>query len=154
MTDHLLPRGLPGGVARRCMTEFVRQHGGKFRFVVGKPQHTGIHKNKSARQCKRVDFFRVDQREGNGKSDIGITHQILPQAVDVFRDNRIVNDPRLLLDFDGKLLAESDFLFEAVEVRPARYIASPMASGLSSYRPRPGRGQDSDNRQASGSASS
>ena len=80
----LAARGLPRAVPRRHVRDFMRHHAGQFRFVVRLQNQPGIHEEESARQRERVHFFGVDHFDRERHLGVGIAHQVLADAIDVF----------------------------------------------------------------------
>src|SRR5437764_15462328 len=82
-----------------------------------------MDENEPTRKRERVDLVRLDNLEGNREHHVRTAGKILPQTVYVFRDDRVIDNPRLLLNFYRQLFAEGDLLLHAVEVDAARNLA-------------------------------
>ena len=108
--------GLLGAVAGGDVRDFMRHDAGQFGFGFGLQHQPGVHEEEAAGQGERVDFFGIQHLDGEGNLGVGVPHQILADAVDVFGNDRIVDDLGLALHFLRQLFAECDFLFQGVEV--------------------------------------
>ncbi len=128
--EHLLGTGLASGVTGSGVTEFMGNHGGKFRLIVGELQRCGVHVNEAAWQRESSDFLGLDEVEGNRKSHIRITRQVLTEPVDVFGNERIFHQAGLLADFLRELFAQSQLLLQTVEVHAGRNLAAPDGGGI------------------------
>ncbi len=106
-------------MARSDVRNLVCHHSRQFRFVVSRQNQPGIHKEEAARKSKRVHLVRVDDLNGEGDLRVGIAHDVLSHSVHVFRDHRIGDYLRRLLDLLGILLAHRDLLVEVVPVADA-----------------------------------
>ena len=123
MFDQLAAGGLLGAVPRGDVGDFVSHHAGQLSFVIGFQKQAGIDEEEPARQGKCVHFFRIQHLDGEGDLGVGVPHQILAHAVDVLRDDRVVDDLALALHFLGQLFAEGDFFLQRVEVHALADIA-------------------------------
>ncbi len=110
-------------MARRDVSDFMRHHARHLGFVVGVEQNAGVDEEEAAGQREGVDLFRIDDLDGERNLGVGVAHQVLPDPVDVFRDDRIVDNLGLPLDFLGHLLAQRDFFLDRVEVHALADIA-------------------------------
>ena len=108
---------------RGNVRNLVRHHTGQFSLVIGCRNYAGVHEKEATRQRERVNLFRVDHLNCERNLRIGIAHQILANAIDIFRNDRIVDDLRLALHFLRHLFADADFFFDRVEVQAFADIA-------------------------------
>ena len=116
IVDDLPLGGLPGAVARGHVGDFVRHHAGQFGFGLGLQDQAGVHEEEAARQREGVHFLGIQHLDGEGNLGVGVADQVLPDAVDVLGDDRVVDDLGLALHFLRQLLAESDLLLQGVEI--------------------------------------
>ena len=101
----------------------MRHHAGQFGFGIGLQDQAGVHEEESAGQREGVHFFGIEHLDGERNLGVGVADQVLAHAVDVFGDDRIVDDLGLALHFLRQLLAERDLLLERVEVHALADIA-------------------------------
>ena len=99
--------GLPRAVARGHMRDLVRHHARQFGFAIRLQNQAGIHEEEAAGQRESVHFLGIEHLDGERNLGVGVAHQVLADAVDVFGDDRVVDDLRLPLDFLRQLLAEA-----------------------------------------------
>ncbi len=110
------------------MGNLMRHDASQFRFRFSFQDQSGIHEEEAAGQRKSVDFLGIQHLDSEGHLGVGIPHQVLADAVDVFRNNRVVDYLGVALHRLGQLLAHGDFGIETVEINPAADIA--VADGL------------------------
>ncbi len=65
---------------------------------------------------------RIDDFDGEGNARIGIAHQVLANAIDVFRNYGVVNQLGGALNFLSQLLAEGDFAFKRKKVNAFAHV--------------------------------
>ncbi len=128
--QHLLRTGLAGGVAGGGVAEFVGDNGCQFGFVVRDLQGGGVDVDVAAGERESSDFLGFEEREGNGEGDIGVAGEVLADAVDVFGDDGVFDEPGLLADFLRKLFAEGELFFEAVKIDTAGDFATADGAGV------------------------
>ena len=70
------------------MRDLVRHHAGEFGFVVGRENQSAVDVEESAGQREGVDFIVIEDLDGEGHARVGVAHQVLTNAIDVFVDDR------------------------------------------------------------------
>ena len=100
MLDELFARCLPCGMTRRGVSDFMRDRRSQLRFVARELQQPGVDEEYPPGRVKALISSASISLNVTGKRDIGIADQILAQPVDVFGNDRVVDDLRLLRDFD------------------------------------------------------
>ncbi len=108
--------GVLGAVARGDVRNFVGHHAGEFGFFLRAEDQAAVDIEKSTRQCEGVDFVGIDHFDGEGHARIGIAHQVLPHAVHVFGDHRVIDQLGGALDFLRESLAEGDFVLQRIQI--------------------------------------
>ena len=103
-------------------------HAGQFGFFLGAENQAAVYIKETAGKSESVDLVRVNHLDGEGNLGVGVAHEVLPDAVYVFGDDRIINQLGGTLDFLGKALAQSDFLLNRKPVHFATDFA--IADGL------------------------
>ena len=88
---------------------FMGHYAGQFGFFIGIKNQAGIDVEEAAGQGHGVDFVRIDDLDGEGHLAVGVLDDVLPDAIDVFGDNRIGDEAGALLDLHGVTLAHLDF---------------------------------------------
>ncbi len=126
--DDVALSGLLGAVARGDVGDFVGHDAGEFRLFIGAKNQAAVDVEKSARKREGVDFVGVNDLDGEGNFCVGIAHEILADAIDVFGDDGVVDKFGGAFDFLGELLAETDFVFDGVEINTLTDAA--VANGL------------------------
>ena len=96
----------------RDVRNFVRHNSGHLSFVVGVNQDARVDEEEAARKCEGIDFIAVDHFDGERNFGVGITDQVLADAIHVLGDDGVIDDLRLTFDFLGHLLAEADLFFD------------------------------------------
>ena len=114
-------------MARANVRDFVRHHSREFRFLIRVQDQAAVDVEKSARQRERIHHVRIDHLDCERHLRVGVAHQVLPHAVHVFRDHRVVDEFRALLDFLGQLLAQRDVVFERIQLEAVAHLRLPMA---------------------------
>src|SRR5258708_32722480 len=108
-----------GGVTGGDVGDFVGHDAGQFRFFVGGQNQAGIYIEEPAGQREGVDLVGIDDLDGKGHFGVGIAHQVLPDAVYVFVDDRVLNQLYGLFNLHGILLAHANLFFDRIPVEPA-----------------------------------
>ena len=121
--EHLPLGGAFGAVPRGDVGDFMGHDAGEFRLAFRAQEEAGVDEEKTARQRERVHFTAVDQLDREGHLGVGVPHQILPHAIDVFGDHRVIDDLRVAFHVLRQRLAESDLLLERVEVHSLADLA-------------------------------
>jgi len=103
-----LARAVPRGYVRDLMRHHSRQLG----FIVGLENQAGVYKEKPAGQGEGVDLLGIQHLDRERYLGVGVAHQVLAEAVDVFGNYRIVDDLSLPLDLLRQLLSDRYLLFE------------------------------------------
>ena len=91
--------------------DFVGHNTGQLGFVVSGENESFIYVKETARQCERVYFVRINDLDRERHLCIGVQHDVLPNAVHVFGDNRIVDKLGLAIDLRSRLASHPHFLF-------------------------------------------
>ena len=110
-------------VTRADMRDFVRHHACEFRFLIGVENQAAIDVEKAAWQRKRVHHVRINHLNREWHARIGVPHQILSYAVDVFHHHRIINEFCGAVHLLRELFAQRDLVLERVEVEPLANVA-------------------------------
>src|ERR1035437_1175792 len=119
-----LPLGLlPGAVPGGDVGNLVGHDAGEFGFRFGLEDEARVDEEESAGKGEGVDFLGIQDLDGERHFGVRVADEILPDAVDVFGDDGVVNDLGLALHFLRQLLAECDFLFQGVEVQTFADVA-------------------------------
>ena len=89
---------LATGALARHMTgshvrNFMRHHSSQFRLIIGSENQSGIDVEKSAGKRECIDVVRVNHLNGEWNLGIRVAHQILADAVDVFANAGIGDQP-------------------------------------------------------------
>ncbi len=98
------------------MGNLVSHDARELRLFLSAEDQAAVHIKKAAGQRESVDFVGIDDFDGEGNARIGIAHQVLANAIDVFRNDGVVNELGGALNFLSQLLAEGDFAFERKKV--------------------------------------
>ena len=101
----------------------MRHHSSQLGFIVGGQNQSTVHVEETARQRKGVHLFGIEHLNREGHARVGVAHQILADAIDVFGDNRIGDHSRARLDLPCQLASQRHFAFERVEVKAAAGVA-------------------------------
>ena len=104
------------------MRDFMRHHAGQFGLRIRLQDQPGVDEEKSARQRECVDVFRVDHLDGERHLGVGVAHQVLPDAVHVLGDNRVVDDLGLPLHLLRQPFAERNLFFKRIEVYALTHV--------------------------------
>ena len=104
---------------RRYVRNLVRHHPGKFRFLVCRHNQSRVDIEEAAWEREGIQFVRVNHLNGERHLGIGVAHQILPNAIDILRHHRILNQLDAGLHLLGILLAHADFALNGVPVAHA-----------------------------------
>ena len=76
---------IAGGMAQHHMRNFVRDHAGKLRFILGSLNSAQVDEDSPARQSKSIDIGHLDHVELVGPAIAGcILHQLVAKLLDVF----------------------------------------------------------------------
>src|SRR5947209_1427532 len=120
--------GPTGGVAGGHVANLMGHDSGQFRFLIGGEYGAGVHVHVTAGQRKGVGRFVIQNFNNERHLGIRITHDVLPDAVDVFGDLRIGDEFRTGIYLPGKLMAHSHLFIQRVPVGKtavAAYVALP-----------------------------
>jgi len=71
--------------------DFVGHHSGELGFFLRAENQPAVDVEKAAGKGEGIHFVRVDYLYGEGHTRVGIANQILPNAVYVFGDDRVVH---------------------------------------------------------------
>ena len=110
-------------MTRGDVCNFVRHYAGKFSLVVGCQYQPGVHVEEATGQRKCIHIVGIDYFDCERYLGIGVPHQVLANAIDVFLNDWIGNQ------FGGRLhlrriaAAHLDLLFQAVPVAQAAIAA-------------------------------
>src|SRR5260370_33165531 len=108
--------GVLGAVPRAHMSNLVGHDSRKLGLFVCAQNQATVHIEEAAGQREGVDFVRIDYLYGEGNPRIGIADEVLADAINIFGDDRVVDQLGRALDFLGRLLAKGDFPLQRVEV--------------------------------------
>ena len=86
-------------VPGRNVRNFVRHHACEFSLVISGQQQTLVDVKETTRQCKRIDFVRVDDFDRERHLRVGVQNDVLTHAIYVLGDHRVVDKLRLAIDF-------------------------------------------------------
>src|SRR5271163_5024664 len=126
----LRARHLASAVACRNVRNLMRHHARQFSLFIGRQNQAGVYIEKATGQRERVHFIGIDDLDGKRNLGIGIAHQILSDAVHVFRDHRVLHQLHRALDLHGVLFAHSDFGFERIPVAQTAAANLAIADGV------------------------
>ena len=110
-------------VPRANVRDFVRHYAGQLRFLIRVQDQPAIDVEKSAGQRERVHHVGIDHLDGEGNLGVGIAHQVLPHAVHVLVDHRIVDELRALFHFLRQLFAQRDLALHRIKIQPLADVA-------------------------------
>jgi len=99
-------------VAGGDVGDFMRHHARHLRFFIGGEDQAGIHIEESTGQRHGVNHVGVDHFNGERNLGVGVTHQVLPNTIHVFGDDRVVDDLGLPLNLLGEPLTDRNLFFE------------------------------------------
>ncbi len=71
--------------------DFVGHNAGELGFFLGAQDQAAIDIEKPAGKSEGVDFVGIDDFDCKGNTGVGITDEILADAVDVFGDDGVVD---------------------------------------------------------------
>ena len=103
---------------------------GQLGFLVGIENEPGIHIEETTRQGHGIDFVGIDDLDGEGHLAIGVLHDVLSDAVDVFGDHRIGDEVGALFDLGGVHLAHLDLGIGGVPVSHSASADVAIAHGI------------------------
>jgi len=83
---------LASGMARADMRNLMRHHSGQLGFLVRCQDSSRIDVDESAGERERVDHVGVNDLKGEGYLCVGVTHQILSDAVHIFGNHGISDE--------------------------------------------------------------
>src|SRR5437016_7508016 len=98
------------------MRNFMRHYAGQLRLVVCRKDQTGIYIEKPSGQRNGINFLGVYDLYPERHLRIGVSDQILSQAIDVVRDFRVRDQFSGRLNAVRILFAESDLGLETVPI--------------------------------------
>ena len=101
-------------MARRHVRDLVRHHASEFCFIVSGQNQPRIHVEKPTGQSKGVDVVRINHPDRKWNRRIRVPHQVLPDAIDILGDNRILHHLGRLFHLLGVFLSHPDLTFDAV----------------------------------------
>ena len=108
----------------------MRHHAGQFGFLVGGENQPAVDVEKPAGQRERVDFVGINHLDRERNLGVGVPHQVLPDAIHVLIDDRVLHQAGGLLHHHGVLLAHLDFGLGRVPVAQAASANVPVADGI------------------------
>src|ERR1700756_4536908 len=118
-----------GRVLRSMPCSHVRYFMGhdppQLRLLLGAKNQPAIHIKESSRQREGIDLVGIDHLDREWYSRVRIAHEILSDAIYIFRDDRVVDELGRALDLLRQLLTECNFLFQRVEVRTFSHLPVP-----------------------------
>ena len=116
---------------RGNVRDFMGHHAGQLRLFIGVQNQSAVHIEKAARQGKRVDFVRINHFDGERHFGVGIPHQILADAIHVFRDHRVGDHLGGPFHFLRGALSECDFALQGIEVYALSH--TPVPDGINVF---------------------
>ena len=84
-----MPRHLARRVVGADVGGLMGHHAGQFGFFVGIQNQPGVDVEEAARQSQGVDLVGVDDLDGERHLAVGVLHDVLADAVHVFRNHRV-----------------------------------------------------------------
>ena len=115
---------------RRYVRNLVRHHPGKFRFLVCRHNQSRVDIEEAAWEREGIQLVRVNHLNSEGHLGIGVAYQVLPNTIDVLRDDRILNQLDAGLHLLGILLAHADLALNGVPVAHAAPADLAVANGV------------------------
>ena len=88
--------------------DLMGHYTGKFRLIISCEQQAFVDEEKAAGKCECVHFVTVNNFDREWNLRIRIKHNVLPDSIHVFRDDRILDHLCLLLDFHRKAPPDRD----------------------------------------------
>ena len=101
------------------MCDLVRHHAGQFGFVVSGQYQARIDVKEAAWKSKSVDIVAVQDLDSEWNLSVRVSHQSLPEAIHIFRNDGVFNQSRGRFDFLRELFAHGDLPVERVPVAEA-----------------------------------
>jgi len=101
-----------GAVTGGNVRNFVGHDAGQLGFFLRAQDQAAVDVEKASGKRECVDFIGVDHFDGEGNFCIGVADQVLPHAVHVFSDDRVIDQFGRAFDFLRESFAEGNFLFE------------------------------------------
>src|SRR5260370_28203594 len=114
-------RPMPRGHGRYFVGHDTRE----LRLFLRAKNQPAIHVKESSRQREGIDLVGIDHLDREWYSRIRIAHEILSDAIYIFRDDRVVDKLGRALDLLRQLLTECNFLLQRVEVRTLAHLPVP-----------------------------
>ena len=88
-------------MTRGHVPNLVGHHPCQLGFVIGRQEQSLVHIEKTTGQGKRINFVGIDYFDCEGHLGVRVQHDILADAVYVFRNYWIVDEFGFLIDFGG-----------------------------------------------------
>src|SRR5258708_5804771 len=94
------------------MSDLMGHNSRQFSFVIRFQNQSRVHKEESSRERERIYYLGIDHLDSERHLGIRVAHEVLTYTVDVLRDNGVVDDLGLTLDFLSHLLPHRDLLLQ------------------------------------------
>ena len=103
-------------MTRGDVGNLVRHHSGELGLFLRAQDQAAVHIEEAAGQREGIHLVGINHLNGEGHLRIGIAHQVLPHAVDVFGDDWVIDHLRGALHFLRQPLPEGNLVLQGVEI--------------------------------------